>query len=72
MEKLEALGFTFVVGNIDRDGVNYGVMTANGPVLTPEGEALVAELSAPKRKKKASAEEIAAVIAEVTPDTPAE
>ena len=64
MDKLEALGFICVVGQIDKDGVNYGFLTPDGPVLTPEGEALAKALTVPKKSKKAAAEPL--------PDTSAE
>lgn len=59
MQDLEALGFIAVAGNVDRLGRNYGILTADGPVLTPEGEELVAALTAqpaaakPKKSKPA-------------------
>ena len=46
VEQLLALGFTFVAGQIDRGHKNYGFLTADGPLLTPEGEALVRSLDA--------------------------
>jgi len=53
MDKLLALGFHCVAGQIDRDGINYGFLTQDGPVLTPEGEELVKSLS--KKPRRASA-----------------
>lgn len=59
VEQLLALGFTFCGGKIDRGHVNYGVMSSDGPVLTPEGEALakslvptVAEAAVPHTRKR--------------------
>jgi hypothetical protein len=46
MEKLLALGFTVIAGQIDRGGKNYGSLTAAGPVLNAAGEALLAKLLA--------------------------
>lgn len=64
MKTLEALGFTVTAGQIDRKGKNYGRVTADGPVLTPEGKALVAALApiqrAPRKKADAVAQEPAA------------
>lgn len=67
MEKLLALGFVVVAGQIDRGNKNYGFCTPNGPVLTPEGEALVKELTAeaaPKPRKRA------ATVVEPVPEQP--
>lgn len=47
MDKLTSLGFVVTAGQIDRGNVNYGFLTAEGPVLTPEGEALARTLDAP-------------------------
>lgn len=47
MDKLSALGFVVNAGQIDRGNVNYGFLTAAGPVLTPDGEALAKSLEAP-------------------------
>ena len=59
IEKLMALGFTVTGGQIDRDNINYGVLTKDGAVLTPEGLALAAELDAavtPKRGRPRKAD----------------
>lgn len=42
-EHLTILGFDIVAGQVDYQGKNYGFLTPTGAVLTPEGEALVAE-----------------------------
>lgn len=52
IDKLLALGFTVVGGQIDRGNVNYGLLTLDGPLLTPDGEALVQELEAPQAPKR--------------------
>lgn len=55
IEDLMALGFDCVGGQLDYRGVNYGMMTKDGPALTPQGEALVASLKPaeePKRRRK--------------------
>lgn len=60
IERLMALGFTVAGGQIDRDNVNFGVLTKDGPVLTPQGEALAKELdaaNAPKRGRPRKAED---------------
>lgn len=54
LDKLMTLGFTVTGGQIDRGNVNYGVLTKDGPELTPEGQALAQELdaaAAPKRTR---------------------
>jgi hypothetical protein len=66
MDKLLALGFTCTGGQIDRENVNYGFLTADGPVLTPEGEALVKSLT--KKGRKSVEEVVSEVVA--SPDTP--
>lgn len=80
MKDLEALGFIAVAGCIDRNGVNYGVLTAHGPVLTPEGEELVAALNTveqdapsaiPAAPKAVKPKAVKAVTPELkAPDTP--
>ena len=60
IEKLMALGFTVTGGMIDRGGVNYGVLTKEGPALTPQGETLARELdaaAAPKRGRPRKVED---------------
>lgn len=63
LEQLTRLGFTVCGGQIDRDGVNYGFLSTDGPVLTPEGAAMaqkvqaeivdaVAERVSPRRARK--------------------
>lgn len=52
IEALMALGFTVTGGMIDRAGVNYGVLTKEGPLLTPEGEAVARELAAAAAPKR--------------------
>lgn len=66
LDKLLALGFDVVGGQIDRLGVNYGSLTPSGVVLTPEGEELVKSLTAPKRTRKAASAD------EPVADAPAE
>lgn len=62
VQKLIDLGFQVSGGQIDHNGANYGHLGAAGVVLTPEGEALAASLSAPAKpaaktpRKKAAAE----------------
>jgi hypothetical protein len=65
MDKLEALGFHCVAGQIDRDNVNYGFLTPDGPVLTPEGEDLVKSLT--KKARKAAAASVDEPTAEPDP-----
>jgi hypothetical protein len=62
IDQLTALGFEIVGGNIDKGGVNYGTNTPDGPVLTPEGEDLVATLT--KKRRKATPDDIAAAVAD--------
>lgn len=45
-DKLISLGFEIVGGQLDYEHVNYGQLTLDGPLLTPEGEALVQSLDA--------------------------
>ncbi|NVN99289.1 MAG: hypothetical protein HXX17_08195 [Geobacteraceae bacterium] len=71
MDKLEALGFICVAGQIDREGVNYGFLTPDGPVLTPDGEELVKALSTPAPKKGKKAAPVEDVPAEDPPVDPA-
>ena len=40
------MGFQVVGGQLDYKNVNYGQMTVDGPLLTPDGEALVQSLDA--------------------------
>lgn len=68
LAELEALGFLVTAGQIDHGNANYGFLTPDGPVLTPEGEELAAKLKqetpaqetddAPRRgrRRKADAE----------------
>lgn len=52
IDQLLALGFDCCGGQLDYKQKNYGFLAKDGPVLTPEGQALVAELTAeapPKR-----------------------
>lgn len=62
VQKLIDIGFQVSGGQIDYNGTNYGHLGAAGVVLTPEGEALAASLSAPAKpaaktpRKKAAAE----------------
>ena len=62
VQKLIDLGFQVSGGQIDHNGANYGHLGAAGVILTPEGEALAASLSAPAKpaakssRKKAAAE----------------
>lgn len=44
--QLEALGFSICAGQIDKGHTNYGFLSAEGPVLTPEGEELAKSLQA--------------------------
>lgn len=60
MEQLSALGFHCTGGMIDKDGVNYGTLSADGPVLTPEGEDLVKGMT--RKTKKARDEDISAAV----------
>jgi hypothetical protein len=54
MDKLLALGFDVIGGQIDRGGVTYGFVNLDGSVfLSPEGEELVKLLT--KKPKKISA-----------------
>jgi hypothetical protein len=72
IDKLLALGFDVVAGQIDREGANYGFLTADGAVLTPAGEELVKSLTKKPRKGAAVVEEPAAEPApEAAPDAPA-
>ena len=52
-------GFDVVGGQIDKDGKNYGFLTAEGPVLNEEGEAL---MSAGTRRRRREAVEVAAEV----------
>lgn len=52
IKQLQDLGFEFCAGKIDRRGKNYGVLVKDGPLLYPEGEALVEELMALQPKVK--------------------
>ena len=45
-DRLVKLGFTLMVGQVDRNGKNYGFFNRHGVFLTPEGEDLVARLEA--------------------------
>jgi hypothetical protein len=79
LDQLEALGFTVVAGQIDRNGKNWGFLAPTGPVLTPEGEALAAELqaaqapvAAPKAAKEPKASKTAKVEAPVAPVEPSD
>lgn len=45
MRKLEQLGVTSVGGQLDFRNVNIGFLTQDGPVLTPDGEAMLRELT---------------------------
>jgi hypothetical protein len=71
MDKLIALGFHCTAGQIDRDNINYGFLTADGPVLTPEGEELVKSLTKKSRKAAAVAPTDAEPEADAIPDAPA-
>lgn len=75
VEQLLALGFTFVAGQIDRGHKNYGFLTADGPVLTPEGEALakslvptVAKAAVPHKRRKIDVEPAAETVDPVDDD----
>lgn len=70
IETLMSLGFTVTGGMIDRGGANYGVLTKEGPALTPQGEALARELAAavaPKRGRPRKTEVEAEEAPEVAP-----
>lgn len=58
MDKLLALGFQCTAGQIDRDNVNYGFLSADGPVLTAEGEELVKQLTKKARRATATPDAI--------------
>jgi hypothetical protein len=61
LDEITNLGFVVTAGQVDRENVNYGFLSADGPVLTPEGEELVASLSRKGRRiTKASIAEAAA------------
>lgn len=45
-DKLLSLGFEIVGGQLDYEHINYGRLTLDGPLLTPDGEALVQSLDA--------------------------
>lgn len=60
VDQLLAAGFTVSAGQIDRNNVNYGYMSREGPVLTPAGFVLAndlwrAELAATKPRRRAAA-----------------
>ena len=57
LAQLKSLGFSISGGQIDRGNTNYGFLSADGPVLTPEGEELVRALqvSAPEPKPESEA-----------------
>lgn len=42
IQALQNLGFQFVGGKIDRNHKTYGFLSPDGPILTPEGEEIVA------------------------------
>ena len=46
LERLTKLGFCLIVGQVDRNGKNYGTFNQHGAALTPEGMDLVAQLEA--------------------------
>lgn len=77
LDRLTKLGFCLIVGQVDRNGKNYGTFNQHGATLTPEGMDLVAQLEAgddpdkpdfvdvpmPRKRRKAetAAEEVASV-----------
>lgn len=69
MDQLSAVGFSCVGGQIDRDGVNYGILTGDGPVLTPDGDEIYKTLTRKTRKARDedTAAAVAAAIAGITP-----
>lgn len=82
LDKIQALGATVCAGQIDLNGVNIGFLSADGPVLTPEGEEALKELvydplDAPapraRSRRKAKATDVvdvedAEVLGDPTPD----
>lgn len=67
MEQLQALGFECTGGQIDKDGVNYGRLTTDGPVLNEAGEDLLKSMT--RKTRKARDEDIAAAVKDATAGT---
>jgi|LauGreDrversion4_2_1035121.scaffolds.fasta_scaffold07603_8 hypothetical protein len=65
---LLSIGFDVSGGMIDRLGKNYGFLSKDGPVLTPEGEALAASLQAPVEPQKRPRKKAEPVIEQDGPD----
>lgn len=63
LDQLLAAGFEVTGGQIDKGGVNYGRLTADGVELNDAGEELMKSMS--RKGKKARDEEIAAVVKSV-------
>lgn len=45
IQTLQNFGFQFVAGQIDYQGRNYGFLTPDGPVLTPDAEQVLLALA---------------------------
>lgn len=55
VERLKALGFTLMCGQVDYKGKNYGTFNHHGALLTDEGDALVEQLEDERARAKAPA-----------------
>lgn len=69
VERLKALGFTLMCGQVDYKGKNYGTFNHHGALLTDEGDALVEQLEDERARAKAPAAK-AARKAKPASDTP--